>query len=371
MRNGGRLIPARSAAQHDVRSPALPTSARADHSVGRGPADRSPQAISCLAAPNARHYNFCVAKSRDPYTLVFVSEPGAPARHLSVPRSWPLLLGFISLLSLSMSLLAGRKVRAWFDEGAARIAQSDLAAMALAGYSLRSPLARPAKTSDWPARTSPVYSLWSNSPLPRGVRLRRLRLFDVNSKRSVAVLPFTRDGLADPQAFGALREFMRCRRTGHTMDMNPALIQMLLRISQRYGASELQIISAHRLADGVVTNETSQHNRGTAADIRVAGVDVEELSQTAKDLGAGGVGTYYRHQFVHVDVREKRYFWRESTAAKEPLPAEAALEGDDGEERLDLPAADAEPVAAPEAEPAAAEAPAAALPAPETATSSL
>ncbi len=272
-----------------------------------------------------------MAKSRSPCTLIFVSGPGAAARQLRLPRNWPLLIVFVSVLSLGLSLLAGRKVRAWFDEGAARIASTDTTMMALAGYSLRSARVQPT-TGAWATRSSPFFSIWSSPHLARSPA--RLRLFDVNAKRSIAVLPFARDGLADPHAFVALREFMRCRRTGQVMEMNPALIQLLLRISQHFKAAELQVISAHRAADGVVTSEASQHAKGTAADIRVTGVSVETLTEAARELGAGGVGTYFRNRFVHVDVREKRYFWREEIAvAKEPSRENAAAaESADSEE---------------------------------------
>lgn len=266
--------------------------------------------------------------------MIFVSE-GSPAREVRLPRNWPWILVAMTVFCLGMSLLAGRKVRAWVDEGADRIARTDMTAMALAGYSLRTPY-RQAKPTAWPLRATPFFSVWSSTQLGLPRSLRKLRLFDVNAKRSLAVLPFARDGVADPNAFMALREFLRCRRTGHTIEMNPRLIQLLLRISQNFKAAELQIISAHRAADGVVTNETSQHNYGTAADIRVSGVSVETLTQAAKDLGAGGVGTYFRNRFVHVDVREKRYFWREDTdAPKELSPADSAT----GEAASDAPVA--------------------------------
>jgi uncharacterized protein YcbK (DUF882 family) len=277
-----------------------------------------------------------------------------------------------------MSLLAGRKVRAWVDEGADRIARIDVTAMALAGYSLRSPYRQKHfSPTAWPLRATPFFSVWSNNNLGLSRSLRKLRLFDVNAKRSLAVLPFARDGVADSGAFLALREFMRCRRTGHTIEMNPRLIQLLLRISQHFKAAELQVISAHRLADGVVTNETSQHNYGNASDIRVSGVPVDTLTQVAKDLGAGGVGSYYKHQFVHVDVREKRYFWREGEtgAPKELSPAdsvatEAASEAPSAEPvaLAEVAASSVEvpaelPTTAPAELPAAVEVPAAAAPA--------
>jgi uncharacterized protein YcbK (DUF882 family) len=299
--------------------------------------------------------------------LIFVSE-GSAARELRVPRNWPWIIVAFTVFCLGLSLLAGRKVRAWVDEGADRIARTDMTAMALAGYSLRTPRKQHTPTA-WPLRTTPFFSVWSNNDLGLPRSLRKLRLFDVNAKRSISVLPFARDGVADPNSFTALREFMRCRRTGHTIEMNPRLIQLLLRISQHFKAAELQIISAHRLADGVVTNETSQHNYGNASDIRVSGVSVDTLTQAAKDLGAGGVGSYHRNRFVHVDVREKRYFWREAEVSSEPSPADEANTEEASEGLSSEAALEAELPSAPSAElpavaPAAAEEPPSELPAP-------
>lgn len=277
--------------------------------------------------------------------MIFVSE-GSAARELRVPRNWPWIIVAFTVFCLGLSLLAGRKVRAWVDEGADRIARTDVTAMALAGYSLRTPYKQVRPTA-WPLRATPFFSVWSNNNLGLPRSLRKLRLFDVNAKKSIAVLPFARDGVADANAFLALREFMRCRRTGHTIEMNPRLIQLLLRISQHFKAAELQIISAHRLADGVVTNETSQHNYGNASDIRVSGVPVDTLTQVAKDLGAGGVGSYYRHHFVHVDVREKRYFWREAEVSSELSPADEATTEAASEEPSAAPALEAELPSAP------------------------
>jgi uncharacterized protein YcbK (DUF882 family) len=138
----------------------------------------------------------------------------------------------------------------------------------------------------------------------------QLKLYDVNAQRSLAVSPFRSDGRGDPKAFEQLREFMRCRRTGHTMDMSPRLVHLLMRISAHFNGAELQIISAHRAPDGVVTSETSQHGKGTASDIRIAGVDVDALAAAAHEEGARGVGVYTQSRFVHVDVREKPFSWR-------------------------------------------------------------
>jgi len=55
----------------------------------------------------------------------------------------------------------------------------------------------------------------------------------------------------------------------------------------------------------------SQHMQGKAADIRVEGLDVEELANCADAIGFGGIGTYRKQGFVHVDVRDRKTRWND------------------------------------------------------------
>jgi uncharacterized protein YcbK (DUF882 family) len=176
----------------------------------------------------------------------------------------------------------------------------------------RAPAAeKPAAKSVERAATAALTTREAPAPKPL-LHGKMLSLYDVNAKRSLRVKPFTDEGVPDAEAFGQLRSFLRCRRSGHEMDMDPRLIAVLSRISQHFGDATVQIISAHRKPDGVVTSEKSQHAFGTAADIRVAGVSVETLKEAAHALGATGVGVYPKSGFVHVDVRHKPYAWRDN-----------------------------------------------------------
>lgn len=56
----------------------------------------------------------------------------------------------------------------------------------------------------------------------------------------------------------------------------------------------------------------SQHLRGRAADIVVPRLGVEDLAEWAAKIPAfrdGGIGTYPKRGFVHVDVRDGRARW--------------------------------------------------------------
>lgn len=238
-------------------------------------------------------------------------------------------------MSLCASLLMGREVRASVDETELHHASASMLAA-------RDRAQSPAVVLD----RTPVFQGHQPGATYTELAQQQLKLYDINAKRAISVSPFRSDGRGDPLAFEMLREFMRCRRTGHTMDMNPGLVRLLMRISAHFNGAELQIISAHRAVDGIVTSERSQHGKGTASDIRVAGVAVEALAEAAHEEGARGVGIYTHNQFVHVDVREKPYSWREGEASGED-------EGEDLEGE-DLAAADLAAAESP-AEPATAE----------------
>ncbi len=50
----------------------------------------------------------------------------------------------------------------------------------------------------------------------------------------------------------------------------------------------------------------SEHTKGTAADIRIAGLSTHDLGVLAKQIGVGGVGFYTGPGFIHIDVGRVR-----------------------------------------------------------------
>ncbi|HKU40625.1 MAG TPA: DUF882 domain-containing protein [Polyangiales bacterium] len=141
-------------------------------------------------------------------------------------------------------------------------------------------------------------------PINGVLRIQALHLGEMLSTR-----PFDDLLRPDPRAFADIKHLMRCRVTGHEIDMDPRLIGILAQLSTIYGR-HLQLISGHRAPGARGTSETSQHTLGRAADIRIPGVTIGELKKVAIKLGARGVGLYPEKGFVHVDVRDKqRYYW--------------------------------------------------------------
>ena len=251
---------------------------------------------------------------------------------MSLPYAWRAWLVALCCASVTASLLLGHTARAWVDDPDAprrldwaheqslerSAAQVPLSYVPLSKFPLE-PDDQPLSGSSAELFSPSLAKSVVFSPVPE-LAGAQLALYNINGGRSLAVQPFNAEGMPEPGAFDALKMFLRCRRTGSMQDMNPRLMALLLRISRAFGGSVLQVISAHRKADGVVTQETSQHTRGWASDIRIAGVSVEDLAEMARSLGARGVGVYPESRFVHVDVRERPYFWRASAdSATAPL----------------------------------------------------
>jgi len=97
---------------------------------------------------------------------------------------------------------------------------------------------------------------------------------------------------------------------------NPELVQALELLRAELGDRPIRITSGCRCPvhnDSVESSDYSQHVRGRAADIWVAGMDVVYLARLAEQVQAfneGGIGVYPDSGFVHVDVRvEKPEYW--------------------------------------------------------------
>lgn len=96
--------------------------------------------------------------------------------------------------------------------------------------------------------------------------------------------------------------------------LKPDLISLLGKIERRFGKKVI-ITSGYRSPTynrRVRGAKRSKHMSCEAADISIPGVSKWTLAKYVRSLpGRGGVGTYCRSRFVHVDVGDKRdWNWR-------------------------------------------------------------
>lgn len=92
----------------------------------------------------------------------------------------------------------------------------------------------------------------------------------------------------------------------------PELVNVLQQIRTHFGKA-VTITSAYRTPtrnNAVGGTTYSQHQYGTAADIKVKGVTPKKVAQYAEKLlpNRGGIGIY--STFTHIDVRQTKARWK-------------------------------------------------------------
>ncbi len=125
------------------------------------------------------------------------------------------------------------------------------------------------------------------------------------------------NGAYIPEVMSLLDWILRDVHADKTHPMDPRLIDVLSRMERSLEVDELYVTSGYRCRE---TNEwlrrrtgmaarNSYHIEGMAADVHTPRVSARSLARAAERNGAGGVGYYPRHGFVHVDVGPSRR-WR-------------------------------------------------------------
>lgn len=95
---------------------------------------------------------------------------------------------------------------------------------------------------------------------------------------------------------------------GHSLKIDPRLIELLEELRDIIGGLPLHINSGyrcpqHNAAIGGVSN--SQHTKGTAADVaRPSHLSFDEFAWYVDQLAFDGIGLYRCSDFIHVDVRD-------------------------------------------------------------------
>lgn len=101
-----------------------------------------------------------------------------------------------------------------------------------------------------------------------------------------------------------LTHFLRDWRTGKKKRIPERLLWYLYLVQQRFD-KPIEIISGYRSKE----RKTSRHRHGKAVDFRIVGVDPREVWDYCKRFSRVGLGYYPNSKFVHMDVREKSYYW--------------------------------------------------------------
>ena len=135
----------------------------------------------------------------------------------------------------------------------------------------------------------------------------RFTILSSNNGEEMEVAINLSTGEMEPGAYRRLRHLMRCLHTGAETPIDPRLLDLLYRISQRTH-QKILLVSGFR-APMYSAAQLSYHTRGMAADIRIPGMTALMARDLAESMGVHGLGYYPVSGFIHVDVRDVRTRW--------------------------------------------------------------
>jgi len=104
---------------------------------------------------------------------------------------------------------------------------------------------------------------------------------------------------------------LRDTRSGNEHPIDPRVLDLVYRVAAHFHTHEVRVISAYRTPHGA---SRSNHGNGRAIDCVFPGTSDEEVAKYAREEGFAGVGTYPASGFVHLDVRDRSYFWVDNSA---------------------------------------------------------
>ncbi len=121
-----------------------------------------------------------------------------------------------------------------------------------------------------------------------------------------------------PSALKEVNWLFRDFRSDEVKEIDERLLDLLYAVRQRLESDQaFEIYSAYRSPatnallrrEGWGVARNSLHMQGMAIDIGMPGCESRHIAECALSLQRGGVGTYRRSSFVHLDVGEVRS-WR-------------------------------------------------------------
>ena len=144
--------------------------------------------------------------------------------------------------------------------------------------------------------------------------IRRLKMVSTRTGEKIDTIYWI-EGQYIKDAVREISIFMRDWRLNDVKQIDPRAIDILAATHNLLDTSEpYKLLSGYRTAKtnamlrsrsrSVARN--SLHIKGQAADIRLTSRSVSQLSKAAVACKAGGVGRYYRSNFVHVDSGDVR-----------------------------------------------------------------
>jgi uncharacterized protein YcbK (DUF882 family) len=118
-----------------------------------------------------------------------------------------------------------------------------------------------------------------------------------------------------PRAREAIEGMFASWRTGTRHEIDPRLIQIVVRVSDTFGGRPLRVVSGYREHSFAAE---SKHKVGRAFDFSIPGIPNAYVRDYLRTLPSVGIGYYPHSTHVHLDVREESAYWMDDAAPGEP-----------------------------------------------------
>lgn len=125
----------------------------------------------------------------------------------------------------------------------------------------------------------------------------------------VELTPERDDGGFDSEDLQRAEEALAARRSGARHPIEPGVLDRVYRAQRHFRVPFVWVVSGFR-----EDRATSRHTMGRAMDVVMPGVRDTVLAEHFRAEGFSGVGTYTLSGFVHIDVRNRSYFWLDGTS---------------------------------------------------------
>ncbi|MGH7326951.1 MAG: YcbK family protein [Polyangiaceae bacterium] len=137
-----------------------------------------------------------------------------------------------------------------------------------------------------------------------------LAIYSLNTRNKIALRAASDHGGFSTRDLDTLSYVLREPSSGNQHPIDPALADLVYRIQTHFDAPEIRVVSCYRTPR---RGHASNHGLGRAIDIIVPGATDDAVAKFAREQGFVGVGLYPTSGFVHVDVRQRSYFWIDSS----------------------------------------------------------
>jgi LysM repeat protein len=168
----------------------------------------------------------------------------------------------------------------------------------------------PAEGDDVPAtRTGNRWQDFVDPPLKRGVVV-----LETPNRRFKGVVLSAR-GKILPKAKDGIERVLASWRTGRRHEIDPRLIQLIVKMSDTFGGRPIRVVSGYREHSFA---DESKHKVGRAFDFSVPGIPNAMLRDYLRTLHDVGVGYYPNSTHVHLDVRDVNTYWVDTSSPGDP-----------------------------------------------------